>query len=113
MRTLAEAVAQENVSTHAAIPSRHEELCIRTGKQTAECQFPVLHTESGASEMGVEKRTVKVTISLDGKSYIAHEKGPARRMTRAGSSFPGTSMHLGAASGVRLPSARDACALIR
>jgi len=72
MRTLADAVAQENVSTHAAIPSRHEELCIRTGKQTAECQFPVLHTESGASEMGVEKRTVKVTISTDGKSYIAH-----------------------------------------
>jgi hypothetical protein len=58
--------------TNAALPSRHEELCIRTGKQTAECQFPVLHIEPGASEPGMEKRTVKVTISSDGKSYIAH-----------------------------------------
>jgi len=71
MPTLAKAVAQENVENgKAALPSRHEELCILTGKQTAECQFPVIHL--GASEVSAEKRTVKVTISSDGKSYIAH-----------------------------------------
>ena len=76
MRTLAEAVAQENVANgKAALPSRHEELCILTGKQTAECQFPVIDPESigaGSSEVRSKKVTVKVTISSDGKSYIAH-----------------------------------------
>jgi len=78
MRALAEAVAQENVENgNAALPSRHEELCIRTGKQTAECQFPVFpnidQNGEGKPEFGPpKKRTVKVTISSDGKSYIAH-----------------------------------------
>jgi hypothetical protein len=76
MHKLAEAVAQEKLQNPEpegpAIPTRHEELCILTGKQTAECQFPVLRFDQGASESRVEKRTVKVTISTDGKSYIAH-----------------------------------------
>jgi hypothetical protein len=77
MHKLAEAVAQEALHDGGpvAVPSRHEELCIRTGKQTAECQYPVLNVPPGTralSESNIEKRTVRLTISSDGKSYIAH-----------------------------------------
>jgi hypothetical protein len=63
-------------------PGRQEQQCIRIGKQTAECQFPVQITESETDRTAPGKhenhrssastRTVNVTISTDGRSYIAH-----------------------------------------